>query len=212
MIIIVATTTEEIKEAFAWLSENTGADVIVKATEIQKQKKADYDKKRYQEKKNSTVENVKSDKEEREEKREGFPPSSPLPFSPNTPYPIPPIIPPSQEKREEREESVCVAAPKNERRDRGELLPFGTHVRLSQKEYDHLVSDFGRAKVSEMIQNLDNYIGEDPKRERLYATRNHNLTLRNWDNRDKKMNKPRKPESPNEYPDIYSQLKAEGVI
>ena len=39
MVIIVATTPEEIKEAFAWLSENTGADFIVKADEIKKQKK-----------------------------------------------------------------------------------------------------------------------------------------------------------------------------
>ena len=79
MVIIVATTSEEIKEAFDWLTENTGAITIVKTDEIKKQKKSEYDKQRYENKKNSTVKTVENDREKREEEKEGFPHTSPLP-------------------------------------------------------------------------------------------------------------------------------------
>ena len=154
MVIIVATTTEEIKEAFDWLTENTGAITIVKTDEIKKQKKSEYDKQRYENKKNSTVKTVENDREKREEEKEGFPPSSPLPFSPNTPYPIPPISPlPQEAKREEREENILATVTENAEADDKKLL-FGNHVMLTSKEYDKLVKQFGVVKADDMIAGM----------------------------------------------------------
>lgn len=189
MVIIVATTTEEIKEAFVWLTENTGANAIVKAAEIQKQKKADYDKKRYEEKKNSTVKNVSSDKEKREEKEGILPLDSPssLPSFPPDPlinYPITPFNPPLPEEKGERKESFLAVETKNGEQQRRVTEPFGNYVRLTPEEYGKLCEKFGNEKADEMIQRMDNYIGEDPKRQKKYESRNHYLTLLNWERMD----------------------------
>lgn len=173
MVIIVATTSEEIKEAFDWLTENTGAITIVKTDEIKKQKKSEYDKQRYENKKNSTVKTVENDREKREEEKEGFPPSSPLPFSPNTPYPIPPIIPPSQEKEGERKE-IANAAPKPQKHQHGVF----SHVMLTDDEYQKLSEKF--ADAEQRIQNLDDYL--ENNRKKHYD--NHYLTILNWARKD----------------------------
>lgn len=182
MVIIVATTSEEIKEAFAWLSENSDAITIVKADEQKKQKKSEYDKQRYESKKNSTVKTVNETKEEREEKEEALPPSPPLPFSPLTPYPITPYTPPLPEEKEEREENYFGGAPEK----RGELREFGPHVRLSEEEFLKLQEKFGQAETTKMIRAMNDYIGEDSKLVKKYQTRNHYLTLLNWQRRDEK--------------------------
>lgn len=195
---------------------NSEAESIVKTTEIQKQKKSDYDKKRYQDKKNftvSTVEKVKnaeSAKEEREEEKEkkeqGSPLSSPLPFSPNTPYPIPPIIPPSQEKKEregEREESFLAnESNSGETHISRVTVPYGKYVRLTGAEYTKLVRTFGPEETDAMIQRMNDYIGEDPKRVKKYESRNHYLTLLNWD----RMNKERKVQHSQQKPQQKSWL------
>ena len=182
-----------------------GASVIMNMDDMRKLKKSEYDKQRYQDKKNTTadkseksekavknsenivensekpVEKVEFHKEEREEEERSVSPLlSPLPFSPNTPYPITPIIPSSQ-KEEEREENVYAAGAK----DRGELLTFGEFVKLSASEYQRLCKDYGKIKADQMIQGMNRYIGEDEtgKLAKKYQTRNHNLTLRNWENR-----------------------------
>ena len=205
MIIIVATTSEEIKEAFAWLTENTDADSIVKTNEIQKQKKSDYDKKRYQEKKNFTMEKVKNGREKREEERESFSPSSPSslsssPLIPPNNNPITPIIPSSQEKEGERKESGAdIEKASRTASRRGELKAFGAHVKLSEKEFLSLQEKFGYEKALEKIEWMNNYIGEDPKRERVYQSRNHYLTILNWDRMDQeRKQKPQAAEQPKE--------------
>lgn len=153
---------------------------------------------------NEIVSNVE---EKREEEKESFPPSSPLPFSPNTPYPIPPIIPPSQEKEGERKEDFGGTIGK-----RGELKSFGPHVRLSEKEFLSLQEKYGYDETMKMIRNMNNYIGEDQKLMNKYRTRNHYLTLLNWKRRDEERDSNKQKQSPNEYPDFYSMLQAEGVI
>lgn len=125
--------------------------------------------------------------EERDEK--GFSPLvPPLSFSPNTPYPITPISPLSQ--KAEREEEYMAGAGK-----RGELKPFGEYVRLSDNEYTRLCNDFGKAKADNMIRRMNSYIGEDEtgKLAKKYATRNHNLTLRNWENRHEQETRAKQP-------------------
>lgn len=131
----------------------------------------------------NVTENVTENKEEREEK-EGVLPFFPsfLSSSPsNSPNnnPITPLSPLPEEK-EEREEEFMAGAGK-----RGELLEFGEFVRLSAKEYKKLCDDFGYQNANGMIRRMNSYIGEDGtgKLAKKYETRNHNLTLRNWENR-----------------------------
>ena len=143
--------------------------------------------KKYRDSKKTVSENVESVSNdttnvttEEERKEEGFSPSFPSSLSsPLIPpiNPITPIIPSSQE--EKREEGT------NKKGGRGELKPFGEFVRLSDAEYQRLVQDFGYEKTERMIEAMNNYIGEDEtgKLARKYSTRNHNLTLRNWENR-----------------------------
>ena len=125
--------------------------------------------------------------EEREEKEEILPPSSPSSLlsspsdSPNI-YPITPYNPPLSEEREEREENLYGGAAEK----RGELKNFGPHVMLSEDEFLRLQKDYGYEETLRMIQRMNDYIGEDPKLIRKYQNRNHNLTLRNWKNRDTK--------------------------
>lgn len=58
-------------------------------------------------------------------------------------------------------------------------------VRLTDDQYKKLVDDFGEAKIKTLIKSLDEYLENNPKKS--YA--NHNLTIRNWDKKDKKENK-----------------------
>ena len=121
-------------------------------SEIDKQKKSEYDKQRYLDKKNSTVKNsekevkngenevkkvestvkkVESTKEEREEERAVSPLDSPLPFSPNTPYPITPLIPSSQREEEREENFLAVATAETE------IAPAKQKPTVNDFEYWH---------------------------------------------------------------------------
>ena len=132
------------------------------------------------------VENVSNDtKEERGEKEEILPLDSPSSLS-SSPLqspiinPITPFNPPLPEEKEEKEESVVAAGAAK----RGALCHFGEFVLLSVKEHEALINDYGFAKAQEMIEKMNSYIGEDPKRQKIYKTRNHNLTIRNWIRKD----------------------------
>ena len=146
--------------------------------------------------------NVSTDTEKREEEKEAVSPlSSPLPSSPNPLSPIPPIIPPSQEREGEKKERLGADVEKASRTAsrRGELKAFGSHVKLSEKEFLSLQEKFGYEKALEKIEWMNNYIGEDPKRERVYQSRNHYLTLLNWDRMDQeRKQKPQAAEQPKE--------------
>lgn len=56
-------------------------------------------------------------------------------------------------------------------------LPFGRFVKLTQEEYDRLLSEWGIDKLTTGINKLDYSINTGKK----YV--DHNLTLRNWDRR-----------------------------
>lgn len=58
-----------------------------------------------------------------------------------------------------------------------EKKSFGKYVRLTQAEYNRLLADFGEKKLEFGISKLDYSINRGEK----YL--DHNLTLRNWDNR-----------------------------
>ena len=154
-------------------------------------------------------ENVTQSQEEREEERAVSPLDSPLPFPPNTPNPITPLIPSSQ-KEEEREENILATVPKA-KRDRGILLEFGEYVRLSQKEYLNLCTEFGKEKTEQMIRNMNDYIGEDEtgKLARKYQTRNHNLTLRNWVRMDQERKQPKQIPKEKTFHDIRVEMEAQ---
>lgn len=130
---------------------------------------------------------VNDTKEERDEKEGVLPffPSSLSSFPSDSPinYPITPISPLPEEKAEREENVYAVGA-----KDRGPLMSFGEFVKLSEVEYQRLCRDFGKQKADQMIRGMNSYIGADEtgKLARKYQTRNHNLTLRNWENKDRK--------------------------
>ncbi|MGN1211359.1 MAG: hypothetical protein ACI4TM_06710 [Candidatus Cryptobacteroides sp.] len=56
-------------------------------------------------------------------------------------------------------------------------LEFAQYVHLTQREYDRLVSDYGKDAVSWMIQKLNNTVGSNTNK---YRYTNDNLAIRNW--------------------------------
>ena len=130
LVITIKAEPEEMDTALQAVSKFFASnvdDVNTKVCDIKKQKRSEYDKKRYQEKKKTHVElsgidvkscendvenseiTVESTKEKKEEKESVSPLSSPLSFPPNTPFSYPPIIPPSKEKGERKETFLDVA-------------------------------------------------------------------------------------------------------
>ena len=130
LVITIKAEPEEMDTALQAVSKFFASnvdDVNAKDCDIKKQKRSEYDKKRYQEKKKTHVElsgidvkscendvksceiTVESTKEKKEEKESVSPLSSPLSFPPNTPFSYPPIIPPSKEKGERKETFLDVA-------------------------------------------------------------------------------------------------------
>jgi hypothetical protein len=156
-----------LEKAFGDSEEN----LIVKIDEIRKQKKSDYDKQRYLDRKNSTVENVKkveNPQEERENEKEERKEST-------------------KEKKEERvkekEELINIYA---EPKAKVEKHRYGNfrHVLLSDDEYNRLHADF--PDLQERIQRLDDYLENTGK-----VYKNHSLTIRNWANRDAQQAQPK---------------------
>ena len=50
------------------------------------------------------------------------------------------------------------------------------HVKLTQKEFDRLVNDYGESETLAAIKFLDEYIQEKPS----YKSKDHNLAMRRW--------------------------------
>jgi hypothetical protein len=157
-----------LEKAFGDSEEN----LIVKIDEIRKQKKADYDKQRYLDRKNSTMENVKkvgNPKEERENEKENEEKER------------------SKEKEvkervKEKEELINIyAEPKKVEKHR-----YGNfrHVLLSDDEYQRLHADF--PDLQDRIQRLDDYLENTGK-----VYKNHALTIRNWANKDAQQGLPK---------------------
>ena len=83
------------------------------------------------------------------------------------------------------------------------------HVFLTDDEFLRLQTDF--QDWQKRIQKLDDYLENNPSKH--YA--NHNLTIRKWAEGDAEKAKQKQAQQPkpvNEYPDIYTRMKAEGII
>lgn len=55
---------------------------------------------------------------------------------------------------------------------------FLEYVYLTPDEHERLISEFGEADTSRMIEILDSYIGQNPKKNDRYT--DHNRVIRNW--------------------------------
>lgn len=65
--------------------------------------------------------------------------------------------------------------PPNKKPDKIAVSEF---VYLTQAEHERLLSEFGEADTSRMIEILDNYIGQNPKKNNRYT--DHNRVIRGW--------------------------------
>lgn len=75
-------------------------------------------------------------------------------------------------------------APKHLTRKKHELIPMTDDGRvwMTQVELGRLSDDLGDSRAGNGIKNLDQYLGIHPDRETEYA--DHNLTIRNWEDRN----------------------------
>jgi len=124
-----------------------------------------------------------------ERKEEGVSPlSSPSSLPPNTPYPITPFNSPSFQE-EKREEGTQISRTRKFLREG--LREFGPagNVLLTDDEYRKLTEKFGESKTRDLIERMDYYLEEDPKRKKKYEKRNHYMTLLNWERKDTKENR-----------------------
>lgn len=121
-----------------------------------------------------------------------------------------------EEKREEREktENVTQASRSLAKPTKHRYGNF-QHVFLTDDEFQRLQDDIGQDKTTEYIQKLDDYLENNPKKS--YA--NHNLTIRNWLNKDAKepqttfvTPEPKKTFDFNDVLEWRKQQRAQGVI
>ena len=80
---------------------------------------------------------------------------------------------------------------------------------LSDKEFLALQEEYGYEETMEMIRNMNDYIGEDPKRIREYKARNHNLTLRNWKRKDAKKKQENQPKRRETWTEVAERVSRE---
>ena len=163
MVIIVANTSEEIEQAFEWLNQNGNADAIVKADEIKKQKKSEYDKQRYQERKNSIVKNVESEEEKEKKEKES-----------------------TKEKEIKEKEEIIYISPDTKKVTK---KPYGSgaNVMLTEEQYWKLCDKFGVIDANNKIEKASMYFASKGKAKEY---KDHYMTILNWDrmDRERKMN------------------------
>lgn len=142
-------------------------------SEILKQKKAEYDKQRYQNKKISLVKNSEKSEisqEERENEKENEEKERSKEKE-------------DKEKVKEKEELINIYAPeqKKVKSEKPVKHKYGNfqHVLLTDNDYQGLAADFD--DLQERIQRLDDYLENTGK-----VYKNHALTIRNWANKDAK--------------------------
>lgn len=178
---VEANTQEELEAVQAMLNQVSGGSVSLPEKKTAKSR-SEINRQNYERRKAKQSEQSEIQTEEREEKEEVSPLSSPssLPSSPSDSpinYPITPFLPPLPEEKGEREEDGSTG-------NRGDLMHIGPFVQLTPEEHQKLQKKFGEYETQRMIANMNNYIGEDPKRQKTYSSRNHYLTLLNWKRRD----------------------------
>lgn len=99
---------------------------------------------------------------------------SPFPEG-KSPTPIPDPIPDPKAKEEEREGAKPPVPP-------SPLFSY-KRVKMDQFKMDSLVKDFGKLKIQEMLERLDEYADLNPKKFRSYGC--HGAVIRKWIREDK---------------------------
>lgn len=83
-------------------------------------------------------------------------------------------------------------------------IAYAEFVFLTEAEHERLINEFGEADTSRMIEILDNYIGQNPKKNSKRYT-DHNRVIRGWVKErlmeeKQKQDKQTRKEETNEYP------------
>lgn len=174
---------QEYKEFIAFIK----GESFLSEDEMKKQKRADYDKKRYQDKKNTNVKKCENDVESCENDVE------------NVGIPLFSQEERENEKENEEKERSKEKEVKERVKEKEELINiyaepkakvekhrYGNfrHVLLSDDEYQRLHADF--PDLQERIQRLDDYLENTGK-----VYKNHSLTIRNWANKDAQQGLPK---------------------
>jgi len=76
---------------------------------------------------------------------------------------------PNKTKRNKSDSTPCSPPDK---------IAYSEYVYLTQAEHERLLKEFGEADTSRMIEILDNYIGQNPKKNNRYT--DHNRVIRGW--------------------------------
>lgn len=162
------------------------ADAIKQADMIRRQKKAEYDKKRYEEKRNSTVKKVEDFQEEKDEEKEERKESN-------------------KEKKEEREvereeKIINSAAPKK--------LKFGSceNVLLTEEEYEKLKAKY--PDVDEKVEAMSLYFASKGNAGKY---KSHYATFLNWERMANERNAVRQRTAPKQNKTAYEMLEEMGL-
>lgn len=75
---------------------------------------------------------------------------------------------------------------KKDKKDKNEKKVFKDYVLLTDEEYQKLVDEYGLAKILDMIERLNDYAFEKPKKFKEYAC--HYRTIKNWIRMEKERN------------------------
>ena len=73
-----------------------------------------------------------------------------------------------------KENNPPISPPK----EKPEKIAVSEFVYLTPAEHERLLNEFGEADTSRMIEILDNYIGQNPKKNNRYT--DHNRVIRGW--------------------------------
>ncbi len=63
-------------------------------------------------------------------------------------------------------------------KEKPQKIAYAEFVFLTEAEHERLIKDYGEADTSRMIEILDNYIGQNPKKNNRYT--DHNRVIRGW--------------------------------
>lgn len=77
-------------------------------------------------------------------------------------------------KQNKKENNPPISPPKK----KPEKIAVSEFVYLTPAEHERLLNEFGEADTSRMIEILDNYIGQNPKKNNRYT--DHNRVIRGW--------------------------------
>ena len=83
-----------------------------------------------------------------------------------------------QNKNKTNQNKTNNNTPLNPPKEKPQKIAYAEFVFLTEAEYERLIKDYGEADTSRMIEILDNYIGQNPKKNNRYT--DHNRVIRGW--------------------------------